>query len=142
MDGSGFHSSVCVCTVSSCFPMDCSQIITNVQRSCRSSLPLLRQMLPTRDPRREELVVSQVLLILIGSGMTYCQGEGDCHGPTGMGAEGTQGQRTEVCVCIVDVCVFVRKQTKSETNLYQRRISKYEVYGYFYYNQKKNNDFL
>ncbi len=61
-----------------------------------------RQMPSTRNPHRK---VSQVLLILIGSGMTYCWGEGDCHGPTGMGAEGVQGQRgEEVCV---PVCVFV-----------------------------------
>lgn len=47
-----------------------------------------QQMPPRWDPHHMEPVVSQVLLILIGSGMTYCQGEGDCHGPTGMGAEG------------------------------------------------------
>lgn len=49
---------------------------------------LLQQMPTSRGPHHKELVVSQVLLILIGSGMTYCQGEGDCHGPTGMGAGG------------------------------------------------------
>lgn len=47
---------------------------------------------------RKELVVSQVLLILIGSGMTYCRGEGDCHGPTGIGAGGMQGWRRHLCV--------------------------------------------
>lgn len=45
-----------------------------------------RQMPSRWDPRHMEPLVSQVPLILIGSGMTYCQGEGDCHGPTG--AEG------------------------------------------------------
>lgn len=45
---------------------------------------------PSQDPHHEELAVSQVLLILIGSGMTYCQGEWDCHGPTGTGAGGVQ----------------------------------------------------
>ncbi|KAG7230762.1 hypothetical protein INR49_019576 [Caranx melampygus] len=49
-------------------------------------------MRPSWDPHHKKLVVSQVLLILIGSGMTYCQGEGDCHGPTGMGAGGVQGE--------------------------------------------------
>lgn len=55
----------------------------------------------SRGPRRrKELVVSQVLLILIGSGMTYCQGEGDGHGPTGMGAGGMQGmERRHLCMC-------------------------------------------
>lgn len=56
------------------------------QSSARSGL--LQQMPPSQDPHHKELVVSQVLLILIGSGMTYCQGEGDCHGPTGMGEGG------------------------------------------------------
>lgn len=69
----------------------------------RPAGPSLRQMLLSRGPRRrrrKELAVSQVLLILIGSGMTYCQGEGDCHGPTGMGAGGgMQGCRRHLCVC-------------------------------------------
>lgn len=70
--------------------------------------PVWQQMPPSWDPRHMEPVVSQVLLILIGSGMTYCQGEGDCHGPTGMGAEGMWGGRNEClsedvcgCVCIL-----------------------------------------
>lgn len=59
-----------------------------------------QQMPPSWDPRHMEPVVSQVLLILIGSGMTYCQGEGDCHGPTGMGAEGMWGWRREEWVSV------------------------------------------
>ena len=66
-----------------------------------------QQMPPSQDPQHKELAVSQVLLILIGSGMTYCRGEGDCHGPTGMGAGGIQGQRRgNVCLCVcVHACV-------------------------------------
>lgn len=48
--------------------------------------------LPRWDPGHMEPGVSQVLLILIGSGMTYCQGEGDCHGSAGTG-----GWRREEC---------------------------------------------
>lgn len=55
-------------------------------------------MPPSQDPHHKELAVSQVLLILIGSGITYCQGEWDCHGPTGMGAGGG-----EVFVHIVQI---------------------------------------
>lgn len=55
------------------------------QPFCNRCLPL--GTLTTRSGG----VVSQVLLILIGSGMTYCWGEGDCHGPTGMGAGGIDG---------------------------------------------------
>lgn len=61
----------------------------------RPSLPCRSRCLPRWDPRHMEPVVSQVLLILIGSGMTYCQGEGDCHGSTGMG-----GWRREECLCV------------------------------------------
>lgn len=67
-----------------------------------------QQMPPSRDPHNKEPAVSQVLLILIGSGMTYCRGEGDCHGPTGMGAGGIQGyRRGSVCVF---VCVFPQQK--------------------------------
>lgn len=45
----------------------------------------------------------------------------------GWGQEG-YGDRGGKCVCIVDVCVLVRKQMELGINLYQRRISKYEVF--------------
>lgn len=45
----------------------------------------------------------------------------------GWGQEGYR-VRGGKCVRIVDVCFFVRKQMESGINLYQRRISKYEVF--------------
>lgn len=52
-------------------------------------------MPPSEEVGHEEIVVSQVLLILIRLKMTYCLGEGDCHGATRIGeGKGSEWGRT------------------------------------------------